>query len=124
MTSGPEVIRAVHQDVSPALRDIPPAIPSGLLHEHPVKPIHPEKPFSGVPDGAVQTTRIAQLATITSGLNFDGVGNGFVGPNRAFSVNIAPPDTNAALAPTQVVQWANESFAVFDKTTGNAVRGP
>jgi hypothetical protein len=124
VTSGPEVIRAVHQDVSPALRDIPPAIPSGLLHEHPVKPMHPEKPFSGVPDGAVQTARIAQLATITSGLNFDGVGNGFVGPNGAFSVNSAPPDTNAAVGATQVVQWVNESFAVFDKTTGKAVLGP
>ena len=123
-TSGPEVIRAVHQDVSPALRDIPPAIPTGLLHEHPVKPLHPEKPFSGVSDGAVQTTPIAQLATITSGLNFDGVGNGFVGPNGAFSVNSAPPDTNAAVGATQVVQWVNESFAVFDKATGNALLGP
>jgi len=123
-TSGPEVIRAVHQDLSPALRDIPPAIPSGLLHEHPVKPLHPEKPFSGVPDGAQQTAPIPRQATITSGLNFDGVGNGFVGPNGAFSVNSAPPDTNAAVGATQVVQWVNESFAVFDKATGNAVHGP
>lgn len=122
--SGPEVIPSVHHDVSPALRDIPPAIPTGLLHEHPVKPLHPEKPFSGVADGAVQTTQIAQLATITSGLNFDGVGNGFVGPNGAFSVNSAPPDTNAAVGATQVVQWVNESFAVFDKATGNALHGP
>src|SRR5215470_4392567 len=79
-TSGPEVIRAVHQDVSPALRDIPPAIPTALLHEHPVKPLHPEKPFSEQPDGALQLIQIPQLATITPGLNFDGVGNGFVGP--------------------------------------------
>lgn len=95
-----------------------------LLHEHPVKPLHPEKPFAGVPDGALQTTQIPQLATITSGLDFDGVGNGFVGPNGAFSVNSAPPDTSAAVGATQVVQWVNESFAVFDKTTGTAVLGP
>ena len=123
-TSEPEVIRAVHQDVSPALRDIPPAIPSGLLHEHPVKPLHPEKPFSGQPDGALQLIQIPQLTTITPGLNFDGVGNGFVGPNGAFSVNSAPPDTNAAVGATQVVQWVNESFAVFNKATGSVELGP
>jgi hypothetical protein len=123
-TSGPEVIPAVHHDVSPALRDIPPAIPNGLLHEHPVRPFHPERQLSEQPDGAVQTTQIPQLATITPGLNFDGVGHGFVGPNGAFSVNSAPPDTNAAVGATQVVQWVNESFAVFNKTTGGAVLGP
>src|SRR5260370_39013433 len=73
-TSGPEVIRAVHQDVSPALRDIPPAIPTGLLHEQPLKPLHPEKPFSGVPDGAGHTTPVLQQATVTSGVQVEGDG--------------------------------------------------
>src|SRR5947209_7876778 len=43
-------------------------------------------------------------------------------PLRA--LNAAPPDTNAAVGATQIVQWVNTSFAVFDKTTGTAQIGP
>ncbi len=39
--SGPEVIRAAHQDVSRPLREIEPAIPSGLLREVPLRHPHP-----------------------------------------------------------------------------------
>jgi hypothetical protein len=53
-------------------------------------------------------------------LNFAGVGNGAYG----FVPNSAPPDTNGAVGATQYVQWVNESFAVFDKTTGALVHGP
>jgi hypothetical protein len=53
-------------------------------------------------------------------LNFAGVGDGDYG----FTPNAAPPDTNAAVGATQVVQWVNESFAVFDKTNGALVKGP
>jgi hypothetical protein len=70
---------------------------------------------------------VDQSATSTSngplasaGLNFEGLGNGF--PN--FSVNSAPPDTNGTVGATQYVQWVNESFAVFDKATGNILVGP
>jgi hypothetical protein len=89
-----------------------------------VKPVHPEKPFSGELDGAVQRISVPAVAASSIGFNFDGVGVGFVGPNGSFSVNSAPPDTNAAAGATQVVQWVNESFAVFDKSTGTAVLGP
>ena len=41
------------------------------------------------------------------------MGNG----DYAFTPNAAPPDTNGAVGATQYVQWVNESFAVFDKTT-------
>jgi hypothetical protein len=33
-------------------------------------------------------------------------------------------DTNASVGSTQVVEWVNESFAVFDKATGALVYGP
>ena len=59
------------------------------------------------------------LVATTSGLNFAGVGNGDYG----FTPNAAPPDTNASVGATQVVQWVNESYAVFDKTTGTIVPG-
>jgi hypothetical protein len=56
----------------------------------------------------------------TAGLNFPGVGNGDYG----FVPNAAPPDTNGAVGATQYVQWVNESFAVFNKSTGALVHGP
>ena len=67
---------------------------------------------------AVQTSTGPLIAT-TSGLNFAGVGNG----DYRFAPNSAPPDTNGAVGATQYVQWVNESFAVFDKTTGAIVTG-
>jgi hypothetical protein len=56
----------------------------------------------------------------TAGLNFPGAGNGDYG----FVPNAAPPDTNGAVGATQYVQWVNESFAVFNKSTGALVHGP
>ena len=52
-------------------------------------------------------------------LNFDGLGNG-----GGYTPNAAPPDTNGAVGATQYVQWVNEAFAVYDKTTGARVAGP
>ncbi len=121
---GAEVIRAAHHDVSRPLREIEPAIPSGLLREVPLRHPHPLKPISGQPDPVLQTVAISPLAAVSAGSSFDGVGAGFVGPAGAFSVNAAPPDTNAAVGATQIVQWVNTSFAVFDKTTGTAQIGP
>jgi hypothetical protein len=39
-------------------------------------------------------------------------------------VNSAPSDVNGAVGATQYVQWVNQSFAVFNKTTGAVVYGP
>src|SRR5262249_4310802 len=70
-------------------------------------------------DTVVQTTA-GPLVTTSAGLNFAGVGNGDYG----FGPDAAPPDTNGAVGATQYVQWVNESFAVFDKTTGALLSGP
>jgi hypothetical protein len=62
---------------------------------------------------------------VTVGLNFEGVGNGAT--NNCPSVagtTLAPPDTNAAVGDTQVVQWVNVCYAVFDKATGARLLGP
>src|SRR5207237_9725873 len=74
-------------------------------------------------DNAVQILTSASMAPATA-QNFDGVGNGFSGPQGSFSVNNAVPDTNGAVGATQYVQWVNQSFAVFDKATGAVVYGP
>jgi hypothetical protein len=91
--------------------------------EHPVRPL-PWLDGPGSPaDSAVQSQVTTQAAT-TAGLGFDGVGQGFVGPQGAFKVNSAPPDTNGAVGTTQYVQTVNTAFAVFDKTNGNVLYGP
>lgn len=74
-------------------------------------------------DPVAQETTGPMVAT-TPGLNVLGVGNGFSGPNGTFSVQFAPPDTNAAVGATQVVETVNISYAVFDKSTGTPTAGP
>ena len=53
---------------------------------------------------------------IVTGINVPGIGNGFLN----YSVSDAPPDANLAVGDTQIVQWVNVSFAVFNKATGAA----
>ncbi|MEO8724612.1 MAG: hypothetical protein ABI383_00685 [Acidobacteriaceae bacterium] len=72
-----------------------------------------------VQDSALQSIT-GQPLLPTVGLNVLGVGVGFPG----YTVPDAPPDTNAAVGDTQVVEWVNVSYAVFNKTTGAAETGP
>ncbi len=94
---------------------------NGPFLQKPLRIVHPGGgPVSSPSDPVVQSSTGVSAASVTSGLNFEGLGNGFPG----FSVNSAPPDTNGAVGATQVVEWVNESFEVFDKATGAAVKGP
>lgn len=62
---------------------------------------------------------------VTVGLNFDGVGQNATNNCPTVSgVRVAPPDTNMAVGDTQVVQWVNLCYAVFDKATGARLAGP
>jgi hypothetical protein len=117
--SAVEVSAAVHRDVSPPLWSIPAQAPRLEPREKPVHPL-PMGPAGQLqPDPVLQITVGPAVAT-TSLLNFAGVGNGDYG----FAPNAAPPDTNGAVGATQYVQWVNESFAVFNKSTGALVFGP
>ena len=114
----PEVSVGEHA-VSPPVRDLP---TNTELPGRRIKPLHiipPSPARNGQTDGALQTFYSSAVAT-TAGLNFAGVGNGDYG----FSPNAAPPDTNGAVGATQYVQWVNESFAVFSKSTGALIKGP
>jgi hypothetical protein len=51
----------------------------------------------------------------TNGLNFDGISD---------IDGVAPPDTNASVGATQVVEIVNTSYQVFNKSTGQSVFGP
>jgi hypothetical protein len=61
----------------------------------------------------------------TIGRSFEGVGQTSVlnCPDVALQ-SVVPPDTNAAVGDTQVVQWVNTCYAVFRKSTGALVAGP
>lgn len=125
-----ELIQETAHDTSPPLRSIP---TDALIAAEAVRPkrqiplLHPIKsaaPRATVPvDAALQSSE-APLISVTAGKNFDGVGDGFVGPQGVFTVNGIPPDPNGAVGNTQYVQWVNTSFAVFDKSTGAVVYGP
>ena len=73
---------------------------------------------------AVQPS-IAPLISAAIGLSFEGVGNtSFLNCPSVAGIEVAPPDTNAAVGDTQVVEWVNVCYAVFDKSTGALIAGP
>ena len=78
---------------------------------------------SGNEDPALQTG-IGPLISVTTGMNFDGIGEGFTGPNGTYSVGSVPPDTDMAAGTTQVVSLDNTAFAVFSKSSGAVLAGP
>ena len=99
----------------------------GFYEAEPVKlPPWLQNPAPGDPqfvDKRIQRY-IGPLVGVTSGLSFDGIGNGFVGPNGTYSVGSVPPDTDMATGTTQVVSLDNTAFAIFNKSTGAVVGGP
>jgi hypothetical protein len=85
------------------------------------KPLHliPRGQSKQQSDAATQGTTLPAI-NVSGGPGFAGVGQGDYG----YSDDAAPPDPNLAVGATQVVQWVNESFAVFNKATGAKVMGP
>jgi hypothetical protein len=119
------VLRELEHDTSPPLDKIPPLPPQAAATQ--VIPLRLTHGLFARPE--LQTDTVVQLSASTSvsanaGENILGLGNGFTGPNGSFTVKYIPPDTNAAVGETQIVQWVNASFAVFDKTTGIPTYGP
>jgi hypothetical protein len=77
----------------------------------------------GVAASALQpliAPRSAISATI--GLSFEGVS--VFDCQSVVGYRVAPPDTNAAVGDTQVVQWVNVCYSVYDKSTGGIIAGP
>jgi hypothetical protein len=90
-------------------------LPTWLQNPSPVDPQFKDK--------ALQIS-IGPMVSVTQGMSFDGIGEGFVGPNGTYSVESVPPDTDMAVGTTQVISLDNTAFAVFDKTTGAVQIGP
>ena len=115
----PEVSPAVNHDVSPPLRGMQPSVRGkDAKGDRPLRPIPQNVLQTNASDPVVQSSSSPFVGT-TNGLNFAGIGDGDYG----YSPDSAPPDTNGAVGDTQYVQWVNESFAVFDKSTSAIVDG-
>lgn len=112
----PEVILEQKNDTSAPLREMAKTAVAPVKQRL-VLPVQRRAGFGQVavgPDSAYQTSVLPNVGT-TSGLNFDGITD---------RDGVAPPDTNAAVGVTQVVETVNTSYQVFDKTTGGSVFGP
>jgi hypothetical protein len=115
----------VHHDTLPSLRNTPVPVLSGgerINFEGPL-PLPPGADQQT--EGALQGPAHAPLPATPSPLStFDGVGNGFTGPQGAFVNLYIPPDTVGAIGTTQYVQAVNDHMAVFDKVTKSVLYGP
>jgi hypothetical protein len=122
----------IHFDVSPPLAELVKEAPAqqGFLLMH--RPMQPKLPqLTGAPQSQVKGAAgaleplIAPLISATIGLSFEGVGNtSYLNCPSAAGIEVAPPDTNAAVGDTQVVEWVNVCYAVFDKSIGALITGP
>lgn len=132
----PQVLRgavmneAVQFDVSEPLSEMAQASPPAGMRVvvHPMLQPKLNKLKSAAP-GPFAGTHYAAPGPLTSaslGLGFEGVGQ-VGGPLDCPSVakqTVVPPDTNAAVGDTQVVEWVNTCYAVFNKSTGALIAGP
>ena len=127
--SGIEFGQSYHNDVSPALRDLPsiwpPRAPNdGEDEETREANLNPKLPHPGhinVLDPVVERGSLLKFLApdIPSPiLNFNGI------PFPGVGCNCAPPDTNGAVGLNQYVQIVNQGYQVFNKTTGASVLGP
>ena len=120
VATGPDAVDEAVHAVSPRVSDMGTVSAPGLEQKR-EKPLRllPHVTGPEQPDPVVQANAGPYVGTTTP-IGFPGVGNGDYG----FAPNAAPPDPNLAVGATQIVQWVNESFAVFDKSTGALLKGP
>ncbi len=122
--TGPEVIDEDYHDTSIPVSEMAPEPALGSsqqvvipLRRRPGPPI-----VSPEPDAVSQDLRQAPLVGTTNLLNFDGASANDDGTVTGFV--FVPPDTNASVGATQVVETVNIVYKVFSKSTGKLVLGP
>jgi hypothetical protein len=112
----------------PSLRDAAAKTPVQVFGFHQASPTLNPKLIKQLQFGAqrgittstlTNNANVQNLAAVQAsvGVNVLGVGIGFFG----YAVPDAPTDVNLAVGDTQVVQWVNVQFAVFNKTTGAVI---
>jgi hypothetical protein len=122
--TGPRVSHDTHHDVSVPLSSIAghPWQGSGTRADAfpPLRPVR-QGPHNNLT--APVQTQVGSAAAPNPSNNFDGVGNGFSGPNGTFTVSAAPPDTNGAVGLHDYVQTVNTDLAVFNKDASRGAVG-
>ena len=113
---------ALHHDISPPLSEIAPVPMPHKLKKNMEPKAGPPAPEAGGRDPVVQA-QAGTAAAPTPGLNIEGVGQGFTGPQGTYTDDSAPPDPNGAAGPNNFVEIVNEAFAVFNKS-GTPIYGP
>ena len=125
-STAPEIMHASRFDVSPPMRDIirnlpnVPAAPeneSGLIPNIFIKPGHPVNTWA-IPDYSKVQSAPSGTPAPTLGVSFDGIGN----PSACGGC--IPPDTNGDVSDVHFIQWVNNKWAIFNKTTGAVVLAP
>ena len=115
--TGPIVIPEEAHAVTPPVREMASVAPLAAGQRGPL-PVRrrPGPPILSLkPDSVVQRLSSAPLVSTTNLLNFDGLSD---------VDGVAPPDTNASVGNTQIVETVNTSYQVFDKATGASLFGP
>ena len=127
----------VRFDVSPPLTALLATAPAQQAVRQTQVPIRPKQQLAGAQlsrvvkaAGSFQPS-VGALVSATTRLGFEGVGQvgGFYGTPEGLNCGSlagysVPPDTNAAVGDTQVVQWVNVCYAVFHKSSGTLIAGP
>ena len=110
----PVVRHAAAFGISPSIRELAnlPIQPHYMLQANNPLRHSPTRPAGPVVD-VVEQSSAASGSNFSVGINVGGVGLGFNGFN---SSPFNYPDTNIAVGDTQIVQWVNNSVAVFDKS--------
>lgn len=119
------VVKAMKWATAPPLSQVAPILPKQSVEDEDRlslrRPVAPKTTAAT----AVQETSalpISALAPLTTnpGVNALGIGVGIIANYQNQS---SVPDTSLAVGETQIVQFVNESFAIFDKS-GNLLSGP
>ena len=111
-----------HHATAFAAGRVPYSPPPQQFGIHLANPVHlvPKPSHVPVPDPVEQHTQATPSAEFSLNYHVLGVGNGFPG----YSVGVAPPDTELAVGDTEVVQWVNLEWAIFNKSNGAIIPGP
>jgi len=127
--SSSSAVDVFHDACPEPLRDLPPSLLSSSVSDMPPEELPPTTYGQSSPEDfpvardsgslpapafecSVQSATATPVDTV-SGANF-------LGPHG----NLIPPDPNGAVGSTQIVQWANSVYQVYDKATHASLLGP
>lgn len=114
--TNPIVTHARHATTKVPVRDLPNA---PWRNASKVMPEHDQSPVvhsTNLPDTAIQKVDLPEVKTKNL-LSFDGI-------NDAQGGGFVPPDTNASVGDTQVVEVVNVAYAVYAKSDGHVIMSP